>query len=185
MLVQPNNAAHDATVFLKMGLPIRVTEHDVRRAVGATLIRCVEETAKIRMNAQYVEVVPGHGIGPSAGWIFACVQSYLIDGKACQTVEAAVAIAQIEIVQVRLPHVMFVSVLDSVKAFCLGHTQRAKYQPVQYAKHYGVRANCQGQRQNGDDCESGRLAQHSKTEARILYQNLDKIAADRFAALLS
>src|SRR5690349_19589781 len=94
MLVHPDSAAHDATVILKMRVPVIVTEHDVRRAVGAVLILGMEETAQVRLNAQHVEIVPGHCIDPGARWIVAAIQSDLIDVKGRQTVEAPVAIAQ-------------------------------------------------------------------------------------------
>src|SRR5258708_20593843 len=45
MLVYLSNAADDAAVILKMSVPIIVAENDVRGAVGAMLIRTVEETA--------------------------------------------------------------------------------------------------------------------------------------------
>jgi hypothetical protein len=77
---------------------------------------------------------------------------------------------------------MIAAALDSVEAFRMRHIQRAQYRRIQDTKNYGVCANRQSQRQNGDDRESGRLAQNSKAEAQILYQNFDKIAAERFAA---
>ena len=66
MLVQLDHAAHHAAIILKMAVPIRVHEHDIRSAVGAVLIGGVEETAKIRLNAQHVEVVSAHFISPGA-----------------------------------------------------------------------------------------------------------------------
>src|ERR1700680_1542724 len=50
MLIDPNDAAHHATIVLKMGVPIWVGEHDIRSAVLAMLIGGVEEMAKIRLN---------------------------------------------------------------------------------------------------------------------------------------
>src|SRR5260370_27385764 len=141
MLVHADDAAHHAPIVGKMGVPIIVGEHDVWRAVGTMLVGAVKETAKIRLKPQYVEVVPAHDTDPGMGWIVARVQPYLIDAKACQTIETAVLVAQVEIVGIRLPHVMFVSVLDSVKAFRLRHGHRAKDQPVQYSKNHGVCAD--------------------------------------------
>ena len=74
MLVQLNHAAHHAAIVLKMAVPICVAEHDIRSAVRAVLIRAVKETAKIRLNAQRVEVVPAHLIEPGRGRIVAGVQ---------------------------------------------------------------------------------------------------------------
>ncbi len=188
MLVQVNNTAHRATIVLKATMPICVFEHDIRSAVRALLIGAVEEAAHIRLNAQRVEVVPAHFKAPDLGWIFARVfpdiEPYRNGAKRCQTVKAAVAIAQVDIVGVRLPKGFIAPALNCVEALRLRHTQRAQDQRIQYAKNNGVRAYRQRQRQNGDDCESGRLAQHPKTEAHILYQSLDKIAAERFSAFL-
>jgi hypothetical protein len=50
MLVQLDRAAHYAAVILKMAVPIGVSEHDIRSAVRAALVRCVNETAEIRLN---------------------------------------------------------------------------------------------------------------------------------------
>ena len=101
-LLSLNNAAHHAAIILKMGVPIRVGEHDIRSAVRAMLIGGVEETAEIRLNAQYVEVVPAHFIEPGAGGIFAGVEPGSVMLISCQTIKAAVAIAQIEIIRIRL-----------------------------------------------------------------------------------
>ena len=51
MLIHLNNAAHHARIIVKMGVPIRVGEHDVWSAVRAMLIGGVEQTAKIRLKA--------------------------------------------------------------------------------------------------------------------------------------
>ena len=74
MLVEPNNAAHHAAIVLKMAVPICVGEHDIRSAVWAMLIGIVEEAAKIRLNAQCVEVVSADFVAPDIGWIFARIQ---------------------------------------------------------------------------------------------------------------
>src|SRR5580692_10955820 len=74
LLVESNNAPHDGAIILKMAVPICVGEHDIGRAVGAMLIGSVEEAAKIRLNAQYVEVVSAGFVLPHFGWIFARIQ---------------------------------------------------------------------------------------------------------------
>src|SRR5271166_2165359 len=71
MPVEPNNAAHHGAIVLKMSVPICVGENDIRRAVWAALIGSVEESPKVRLNAQYVEVVSGGLVFPGIGWIFA------------------------------------------------------------------------------------------------------------------
>ena len=64
MLVELNHAAHHAAIVLKVAVPVGITEHDVRSAVGAVLVGGVKEAAKIRLHAQCVEVVSGDLIGP-------------------------------------------------------------------------------------------------------------------------
>ncbi len=168
MLVQLNHAAHHGTIILKTAVPICVWEHDIRGAVGAMLIGAVEETTKIRLNAQYVEVVPAHFVDPRAGWIFARVQPCLIDAVSCQVIKAVVAIAQIEVVGVRLRRDVIPPALDCIKALLLRQIQWVQYQRIQHAKDYGVCADGHGQRQNRSESESGRLAQDAKAEAHVL-----------------
>ena len=64
MLVHLDNTAHHAAIVLKMAVPIGITDHQIRSAVGAMLIGGVEEAAKIRLNAHCVEVVPRHFVAP-------------------------------------------------------------------------------------------------------------------------
>src|SRR6266436_2575082 len=58
MFVQPNNAAHHTSIILEMTVPIGIAEDEIWSAVAALLIGAVEETAKIRLSPQHVEVVP-------------------------------------------------------------------------------------------------------------------------------
>ncbi len=51
MLVELNCTAHHAAIILKMAVPKRVGEHDIRGAVWAMLTGPVKETAKIWLNA--------------------------------------------------------------------------------------------------------------------------------------
>jgi len=134
-LVELNCTAHHVAIVLKMAVPKRIGEHNIRSAVRAMLIGRVNESAKIRPNAQYVEVVPADSIEPNAGWIFSRVQPCLIKGESCQTLEAAVAIAEVEIVGIRLRRLTIAPALNKVKALRLRHTQRAQDQCIQYAKN--------------------------------------------------
>src|SRR5579863_5504623 len=93
MAVEPNNAAHHAAIVLKMAVPICVREHDIGRAVWAMLIGIVEKSAKVRLDAQYVEVVSADLVFPNIGWIFARIQPCLRDGPRSYIVEAAIALA--------------------------------------------------------------------------------------------
>ena len=93
MLVELNCTSHYAAIILKTGVPIPIAEHDIWSTVGAMLIGGVEDAAKLRLNAQYVEVVAAHFIEPGARWIFARVQSCLTAVTRCQAIEGMVAIA--------------------------------------------------------------------------------------------
>jgi hypothetical protein len=115
MLVHLNRTAHNATIIVKMAVPICVTEHHIRSAVRTMLIGGVEETAEIRLNPQCVKVVTARLHAPDKGWIFTRIQCYLSDAISCQTVKAAVAIAQIQIVGIRLTPVLIARALDSVE----------------------------------------------------------------------
>src|SRR5580704_4814991 len=145
MLVEPNNAAHHAAIILKMAVPICVGEYDIRRAVWAVLIGSVEETAKVRLHAQCVEVVSAGFVFPDIGWIFARVQACLRDGPSSHIVEAAIAPAKIEIIGIGVgPDVA--PMLDYEKALCLRHIQRTQNERIQYSKDKGIRADGQSQR---------------------------------------
>ena len=136
VFVDPDNAAHHVRIILKMHVPIRVCENHIRSAVWPVLIGAVEETAKIGLNAQCVEVVSTYFLGPRGSCILAGVQARLRDGESCQTVKAAITIAQIEIVRIRLRRIQEAcSTLDCIKALRLRHIQRTQYQRVQYAKN--------------------------------------------------
>ena len=50
MLVHLNCTAHYASVILKIGVPVFITEHDIRSAIRPMLIGGVEETANIGTN---------------------------------------------------------------------------------------------------------------------------------------
>src|SRR5215467_6023504 len=64
IFIHLNNTAHHTGIFVKMAVPIRVREHDVRSAVSAMLIGRMKQTAKIRLKAQSVEVIPAHQHDP-------------------------------------------------------------------------------------------------------------------------
>ena len=81
------------------------------------------------MNPEHVEVVPGRCKAHGGGWILARVQPYKDEIKSCQAIEAAVAIAQIEIVGIRLES-RIEPVLGSVEVLDLRYIQRAQDQRI-------------------------------------------------------
>ncbi len=95
MLVKLNCTAYDIGVGLKMAMPIGVAEHDIRGAVRPMLIGSMEKPAKIRTNAQLIEIVSGPFCYPHATGVATCVQPGRSDGETGETVEAAIAVAQV------------------------------------------------------------------------------------------
>ena len=141
MLVDLNGAAHCGSITLETGVPIRVCEHDVGHAVRPVLIGGMEESAEIRMNAQHVEVVSRRCKAVRRKHILACIQAHAegeIKGR--KLFKAAVAIAQIQIVWIRLPCGV-VAVLRSVQGLRLRDIERAQDQSIHQAKDDGIGAN--------------------------------------------
>src|SRR5207302_11158418 len=95
------------------------------------------------------------------------VQAYLSGIISCQLIEAAVAIAQIEIVGIGLVRGSLVAMLDSIEAFRLRQMEWVQDQRVQDAKDHGVCADAQCQSHDGHSCEAGRPAQHAERESHI------------------
>src|SRR4029077_14582408 len=102
VFVELDNTTHNAAVILKMTVPIRIGEHDI----CSMLIGGVKQAAKVGRNAQYLEVVRADFIDPGPRWIFTGIESRPIDVVGRQALKAAVAIAQIEIIGVRLTGVL-------------------------------------------------------------------------------
>src|ERR1700761_9551338 len=116
-----------------MAVPIRIGEHDIGRAVWAMLIGSVEETAKVRLHAQCVEVVSAGFEFPDIGWIFARVEPCLRDGPSSHIVEAVIASAKIEIIGIGVgPDAA--PMLDYEKVLCLRHIQWTQDERVPYAE---------------------------------------------------
>src|SRR5581483_965580 len=121
MFVQPNNAADDTAITLKMTLPVSVAEHDVRGAVWAMLIRAMKKSAKIRLNSQYIEVISCGFQDPGRGRIVARVEPYRSDVISCQAVKAAIAITKVEIVGIGMVDNLIGTALDCPKTLSLRH----------------------------------------------------------------
>src|SRR5579871_6085255 len=102
MFVDLNNAPQHASIIVKVGVPIGITEHHVRSAVRTMLIGRVEETPQIWMNAQSVEVIAGRLKAPGRNRIVAGVQRNLRDAEGNQIVKTAISLAQVQIIGVRM-----------------------------------------------------------------------------------
>ena len=171
-------------IGLKMRPPVLVREHDIRRAIRAVLIRAVEEAAKIRLQSQGVEIVSAGFVQPDGSRISADVQPGSRNVESCQIFKAAVAVAQIEIVGIRLVRVAHLRTPEGIQALRPGYIQRPDDQRIHHTEDHGIGANRQGQRQHRGDGEARRLAQHAQAEPHIVHHAVEKIAAQRFVAFL-
>src|SRR2546423_7219845 len=98
MLVDLNGPADHAGVVLKMRVPVTVREDDIGSAIRAVLIGGMEETAEIWLDFEYVKVIAAGFDDPGARRIGARVQARHGDAESRQGLEAAVAVADVEIV---------------------------------------------------------------------------------------
>src|SRR4030095_7379932 len=120
MLVQLDCAADYTAIVMEAAVPIRIAEHQVWSTIRAVLIGAVKETAEIWLNSQHVEVVASRGKARGDSWIVTRIESDKGEGKRCQIIEAPVAIAQIDIVGIRLK--TFIDPIhSSIEVLGVGH----------------------------------------------------------------
>src|SRR5882724_10485164 len=73
-------------------------------------------------------------------------------------------------------------ILNAYQLLRLRVGQRFQQRRVHHAENRGRSTNAHCHCQNGNDSNPERFAEHPQTETYILYQNVDEIASDRFAA---
>ena len=78
---------------MKMGVPVRVTEHHVRGAIRAIFIGVVEEAAQIGLNPKCVEIVSARLQTLGRRWILIRVECHLSDTVGYEVLEAIVTVA--------------------------------------------------------------------------------------------
>src|ERR1700744_1723693 len=100
-------------------MPICVAEHDIRRAVRSMLVSRMKETPKIRLQTQRIEIVSARFDRPYRGWLCARVQPGLRNTVGEQFTEAAIMIAQVDVVRIRLRPIFILRGLDLVEALRL------------------------------------------------------------------
>src|SRR5580658_1948222 len=184
MLVEADLTADDARIALEAGVPISVSENDIRGAVGAALIGGMEEAAEIGMNPQHVEVVAGGCKAVCVSQILARVQTDAQDHvEGCQILEAVVTIAQVEIVGIRLPG-RIVAEVGSVRVLGLGHVERSQDETVHEAENDGIGADGQSEGGHGGDGDAARPAQLAKGESEVDPDGLDSGPLPNLAAAL-
>ena len=171
MLVDLHGAAHRGRIAVEVTVPVGVAQHDVGHAVLSMLVGTMEEPAKIRLDAQRIEVIAADHVRPDDGGIPAArVEPHrALNVVGHQGFEAAVSIAQVEVIGIRLrgSASSFESSLQHEEAFGVRHIQRAKHQGIQHAEDNGIGANGQRQREHGGHRESWRLAQLAQGKSEI------------------
>src|SRR5690348_9118742 len=159
VLVELNRAPHQTSITLKMGLPIRVGEHQIRRTVGAVLIRSMKKTAQVRLDPQYIEVIAADLIAPDAGRIVAGVQTATGEVAGDHAIKAAVAITQVYVVGIGFVAKGIVGAPNHVQALGPRYIQGAQDQGVQRSENHRISADGYGQRQHRRHGEAGGFAQ--------------------------
>jgi hypothetical protein len=61
---------------------------------------------------------------------------------------------------------------DHYRAIRVSVLQQGQHDTLHYAKHRGVGADAEGEREHGDDGKGGRLTQHAQCEAQVLPKHL-------------
>src|SRR5581483_9817506 len=168
MLIQADRATDNRRIIVKLRVPELVIEHDVRSAVWTMLIGRVEESPEMRIRTHSVEKVTADDVDPGGGDIVSSIESDFIDAEGSQILKAAVTVAQVKIVRIRLGHGMFVFVFNPVEGLRVRQIRRTKNHSVQYAENNRVGADGQSQRQDRDDREPRGFPQQTQTETDIL-----------------
>ena len=184
MPVNANDTVDHAAIVLKTGMPIGVGEYDIGSAVGPMLIGRVEELAKIWVKAEGIEVVAAGFLDPGTGWISACVEAGPGDVIGYEAVEAAIAIAQIDVVEIGLMAGGLVCMLEGVEAVGTGHIEQTQNEGIHDAEDNGIGADCQCKSKDCGEGESWRTAQLAQGEAEIGQYRFERGPLPDFAAAL-
>src|SRR5215470_3804346 len=168
--------------MLRAWMPVRVAKDGPRRAVGATFIGSVEKATEMRLNFERVEIVAADFVDPGGGGVFARVEGGYANVVGREAFEAVVAVAQIDIIGIRLRRKMIDGALDAVEGFGLRHIERAEDERVQGAEDDGVGADGDGERDHGDGGKAGGFAQHAQAIADVLRGGFEEMNAAGFAA---
>ena len=168
-----------------MRVPVVIAQHNVWRAVRPMLIRSVIKMPQKWLQAQRVKVVPTGLLNPNLGWIaLARIQPHFVGRKRHHAVKAAIAVAQIDVVRVRLVRRSLIGMLQLVKAVGMRYVQRPQQKRIQHAEHHRIGGDGQGQRQHRGRQKPRRLAQRPHAHAHILPQGLHEMPALRRVHLL-
>src|SRR5579872_1836964 len=119
--VQADDSTDNGAIVVETAVPIRIAQNEIGGAVGAMFIGAVKEAAEMRLNFEDVEVVAAHGIAGRDGRLVASGgESDEGEVEGGEVFKGAVAVAQIDIVGIRLPS-RALAVLGSEKSLGLWH----------------------------------------------------------------
>ena len=174
MVVHLHRPPHRVRIAVKLALPVRIAQHDIRHAVVAVLVARIEEPSQVGLHFRRLEVVPAHQVRPGRRRRRpARTHAHrALDRVGRQRHERPVAVAQVQVVGIRLrrrrltvlPHP-----LHHVQARRLRHVQRMQNQRIQHAEHDRIGADPQRQRHHRRQRKPRRLAQlpHRKSDVVV------------------
>ena len=102
MLVELDCASNNTAIVLEACVPIGVAEHEVGRAVRATFVGGVKKSSEKWLQLEHIEVIAGRRITIGLEGLLARVQADEREIKGGQILKAAVAVAKIDVVRIRL-----------------------------------------------------------------------------------
>src|SRR5436305_5963800 len=183
MFVELEGASNDTAIVLETAVPIGVAEHEIGRAVGATFVGCMKKSPKKWLQLERIEKVSGRRITISLECFLARVQADERKIKGGQILKAAIAVAQIDVVRIRLKAGVD-AVLRSPEALALWHIQRMQDECIHDPENDCVCANGQRQREYRDQGEDGGLAEHPESQAQVLNKNVEEMSAHGLVTFL-
>src|SRR5690348_2604775 len=183
MLVELDGASNYTAIVLESCVPVGVAEHEIGRAVGATFVGRVKESPEKRLQLEHIEVVAGRRIAIGLERLLARVQADERKIKGGQILKAAIAVAQIDVVRIRLKAGID-AVLRSPEALALWHIQRMQDECIHDPENDCVCANGQRQREYRDQGEAGGLAEHPGSQAQVLNKNVEEMSAHGLVTFL-
>ena len=104
VLVDLDGAAYDGAVAVEFTAPESVAENDFRHAVLAMFLRGVDEPAGIGLDAEGIEVIGAHHVGPDHGRIAVAVfePDAAHDVVGDQGIEAAIPVPEVAVIRIGL-----------------------------------------------------------------------------------
>src|ERR1051325_9963621 len=102
MFVELDCASNNTAIVLEPAVPIGVAEHEIGCAVGAAFVGRVKKSSEIWLHLQHIEIIARRGITIRLKGLLARVQADECEIEGGQIRKAAVAVAKIDVVGIRL-----------------------------------------------------------------------------------